>query len=159
VFEEADPPLFAMLIDAQVRGGDPQPASTAIQLAKLTVPRARLVYLLASRRRNPREEAPLEAGLRDPDPQVRRAAVQWAAEEKLAQYRPQLAAILQDGSITPDLFLATVAGLEMLDGANPADIDKTPASKYVLPLIADASRPAPLRALALRIATSHLRID
>ncbi len=37
--------------------------------------------------------------------------------------------------MTADLFLATLAALEMLDGRSPQDFDKTPPGKYVLPLL------------------------
>ncbi len=65
--------------------------------------------------------------------------------------RPQVEAILNDPQISVDLFLATLAALEMLDGVSPAQFDKTPPGKFVLPLVKDEKRPAGLRALALRM--------
>ena len=49
------------------------------------------------------------------------------------------------------LACTALAALEMLDGASPADIDKTPAGQYVLPLVRDVKRPAAVRAQALRL--------
>ena len=152
LFEHADPFLFAMLVNALARCEEPHSEYTATRIAALKLPRARLGYLLASRRHNPLEQAALRTGLKDSDPAVRRAAVQWAAEEKLTGYRPQLQAMLNESGLSTDLFVATLAGLEMLDGVNPADIDKTPASKYVLPILKDDKRPASTRTQALRLA-------
>jgi putative heme-binding domain-containing protein len=53
--------------------------------------------------------------------------------------------------VTADLFMATLASLSVLDGVNPAEIDKTPAAKYVLPLLADEKRSPAVRAQALRL--------
>jgi putative heme-binding domain-containing protein len=107
--------------------------------------------LLAARIRNPKEQTFVKRGLADESPVVRRAAVQWIAEEKLSDFRPQVEAILNDPNITADLFLATLAALEMLDGVPPAQFDMTPPGKYVLPLVKDEKRPAAVRALALRL--------
>ncbi len=110
-----------------------------------------LAYFLAARKKFPRSQSTVELGLKHPDQRVRRAAVQWVAEERLTKFRPQLEAILNGGGITNELFLATLAGLEMLDGVNPKDFDKTPASEYVMRIVRDESRPATLRAQALRM--------
>ncbi len=53
--------------------------------------------------------------------------------------------------MTTDLFLATLAALELLDGVDPANFDKTPAGKYVLPVLLDEKRPAAVRTQALRL--------
>src|SRR5262249_31252665 len=87
--------------------------------------------------------------LADPDPDVRRLAVQWAAEEKLTDLKPRVEAVFDGKGMTPDLFLATLAALEMLDGKKPEDFDKTPAGQYVVPLLKDETRPPALRAKAL----------
>jgi putative heme-binding domain-containing protein len=107
--------------------------------------------LLAARLRDPRDESLLTIGLGDHDPDVRRLAVQWVAEEKLQDLRPRVEAVFNSTAVTADLFMATLAALEMLDGIKPEDIDKTPAAKYVLPLLADEQRPSAVRAQALRL--------
>ena len=114
-------------------------------------PRHRLLYLLIARRKFPKFRDAIEAGLSDDAPTVRRAAVQWAAEERFQELRPQIEAVLDSQPMTTDFLLAAIATLEMLDGTTPADIDKTPASKYVLPIVRDSKRTASVRAQALRL--------
>jgi putative heme-binding domain-containing protein len=89
--------------------------------------------------------------LADPDPDVRRLAVQWAAEEKLTELKPRVAAMFDSKGMTTELFLATLAALEMLDGKKPEDFDKTPAEQYVVPLLKDEKRSPAVRAQALRL--------
>lgn len=113
--------------------------------------RFRLAATLAARHRAPRDAAVLELAIDDRDRLVRRAAVQWVAEEGLTQFRPKVEGALNEASITADLFLASLAALEMLDGRKPEEFDKTPPEKYVLPIVADLNRPAAVRAIALRL--------
>ncbi|MDB5390834.1 MAG: Cytochrome c, partial [Planctomycetaceae bacterium] len=110
----------------------------------------RIGLVLAARQRFPQNKELLTLFWKDQDALVKRLLVQWVAEEKLKDFRPQLEAILSDPALTSDLFLATLAGLEMLDGVNPTEFDKTPASKYVLPLV-QKEVPAGVRTLALRM--------
>jgi len=145
---------------------------------KASAPRVRQAMLLAARKQAPQDDRLLRVALADPDPDVRRLAVQWAAEEKLTELRPAVEALFgregeapaeprtspKPGSagalpsraaparaMTPELFLATLASLEMLDGRNPADFDKTPAEQYVVPLLKDEKRSPAVRAQALRL--------
>ncbi|REJ84652.1 MAG: hypothetical protein DWQ34_10725 [Planctomycetota bacterium] len=108
-------------------------------------------YLLAARRLNPEFEDYVTYGLSNEYPEVRRSAVQWAAEEGMTDLRPQVEAVLQSEPMTTDLFLATLAALEMLDGKDPKDFDQTPAGQYVLPLLKDAETPASVKVQALRL--------
>jgi putative membrane-bound dehydrogenase-like protein len=112
---------------------------------------ARLAMLLAARKQNPKEDRLVTIALNDHDADVRRVAVQWVAEEKLKELRPRVEAVLSSSGMTAELFLATLASLQMLDGGNPADFDKTPPENYVIPLIKDAQKSAAVRAQALRL--------
>lgn len=93
----------------------------------------------------------LVQAVKTPDAVVRRAAIQYIAENRLRDRRRLVEETLQSDDLTTDLFVASLAALAMLDGANAADIDKTPAGKYVLPIVQDTRRPARVRALALRL--------
>jgi putative membrane-bound dehydrogenase-like protein len=127
------------------RGVASRRATVANQASRL-----RLALGLTARQRFPQDQELVALLFKDPEPSIKRVAVQWAAEEKFKDLRPQVEAILRDPSLTSDLLLAALAGLEMLDGVNPVDFDKTPASKYVLPLVQKEGAPA-VRALALRM--------
>lgn len=100
---------------------------------------------------DPHASSFVAAALASPSALVRRVAVQWAAEENMKDLCPQVEAVLKSEPMTTDLFLATLAALEMLDGKPPADFDKTPAGKYVLPLLKDDKTPAAVKAQALRL--------
>lgn len=113
--------------------------------------RVRQIMLLAARKQAPRDERLLAVALADADPEVRRLAVQWAAEEKLVAFKPRVEAIFDSKGMTTELFLATIAALEMLDGKKPEDFDKTPAALYVVPLLKDEKRSPAVRAQALRL--------
>lgn len=130
---------------------------------KASPPRVRQAMLLAARKQSPREDRLLRVALSDHDPDVRRLAVQWVAEEKLTELRPAVERMFGDTSprpsalapqpspMTTELFLATIAALEMLDGKKPEDFDKTPAEQYVVPLLKDEKRSPAVRAQALRL--------
>ncbi len=120
-------------------------------------PQLRLATLLAARRASD-GEAPskivvqfLVSTLTDRDYAIRRAAIQWVAEARLRDLHPQVERVLEDPGISSDLFLATLAALEMLDGVDPKEFDKTPPGKYVLPIVRDEKRSPTVRALALRM--------
>jgi len=112
---------------------------------------ARRAMLLAARMQNPREDRILRVALSDADADVRRIAVQWVAEENLRDLRPRVEAVLSARGMTPELFLATLAALQMLDGGKPADFEKVTPESYVLPLVRDGKRSASVRAQALRL--------
>ena len=118
---------------------------------KASAPRVRQAMLLAARKQAPREDRLLRVALSDHDPDVRRLAVQWLAEEKLTDLQPRVAAMFDSQGMTTELFLATIAALEMLDGKKPEDFDKTPAEQYVVPLLKDEKRSPAVRAQALRL--------
>ncbi|MFG0331993.1 MAG: PVC-type heme-binding CxxCH protein [Maioricimonas sp. JB049] len=145
----ADPFLFAMQMRQFSRVSDSR--QYARWWDAKPIPEGRLLLTLAQRQRDPRDTSLLERQLQDPYPPVRRAAVQWVAEEGLVDFQPQVAAVLRGEPMTTDLFLATAAALEMLDGKNPKDFDSTPAGSYVLPLLQDESTPAAVRVQALRL--------
>lgn len=113
--------------------------------------RTRTAVLLAARKRFPQNAEITRLGLGDADVLARRVAVQWVAEQHLKELRPQVEALLDQEPMTADLFLAVLAALEMLDGKDPANFDKTPSGKYVLPILLDENRPVAVRTQALRL--------
>jgi putative membrane-bound dehydrogenase-like protein len=115
-------------------------------------PRQRLGLLLAIRRNGgPLMEAPLRSFLRDPDPAIRRAAIQWVAEEGLNEH----AQLLDDAAtmlpVSRQLIEAWLAAKELL--ANPGPL-RNPNSEpggeaFVIKYFNDTTQPAALRAFAL----------
>jgi putative membrane-bound dehydrogenase-like protein len=146
-----DPFVLSIMVSLLARDFGPDDFARLLTPGSGAAPRVRMAMLLAARQRDPRDETLLTIGLGDHDPDVRRVAVQWVAEEKLKDLRPRVEAVFNSSAVTADLFMATLASLEMLDGTKPEDIDKTPAAKYVLPLLKDDKRPAAVRAQALRL--------
>ena len=91
-------------------------------------------------------------GLADPDASVRRATVQAVAELNLVALKPDVEKLLASEPMTEDLFLATIASLEILDGKSPQVFDQTPAAKYVLPLLKTSLDQPGIAIQAIRLA-------
>jgi putative heme-binding domain-containing protein len=144
-----DPFVFSTVVSrlASPHQRERRPIRANLLDAKLLPLRLRQAFALSTLD----DRSMLEAALRDRDNLIRRAAVQYAAEHRLIDLRPTIEKLLDDDRLTSDLFLATITALAMLDGAEAAEIDKTPAGKYVLPIARDASKPERIRALALRL--------
>lgn len=146
-----DPAVFATLVETLARHLPREELLAPLLPGGQRPAKWRLASLLAARRQDSRRADAAELGLADGDPQVRRAAVQWAAEERFTDLRTVVDGLFASRGMTPDLFLATLAASQMLAGTAATDIDKTPAAQVVLPLIADAERSADVRAQALRL--------
>ncbi len=82
---------------------------------------------------------------------LRRLAVQWIGEENLSDLRPDVESLLADPHTTPDLFLACLATLQLLDGKPASEFEKNPPTQYIAAMVTEANRPAALRATALRM--------
>ncbi len=104
-------------------------------------------------RGEPETFAPIAVnGLADPDASVRRSTVQAIAELKLTALKPEVEKLLAAEPMTEELFLATLAALEMLDGKSPVEFDKTPAAKYVIPLLKTSLDKPAVAIQAIRLA-------
>jgi len=95
-------------------------------------------------------QAPLATLLKDEDPLVRFAAVQWVAEAKLEANREQIVEGLGAGATTRQLFEAALAALERLDGSIHGAKDESSGDQYVLRLAQDPKTVPAVRARALR---------
>ena len=143
--------IFSALLTSLVQHNDIEAIAQGFFATADASSARRLLFLLAARQKDFQQTEIVERGLADGDASIRRAAIQWVAEEGLEQFRPQLEGLLRDGGITNDLFLATMAALEMLDGANPQETDKTPAKERLMAVVTDETRSPVLRARALRM--------
>jgi hypothetical protein len=99
--------------------------------------------------------------LADPEGAVRQRALQWAGQSGLTSLRGQLDEALAAGPVTPALFetyLETVSHLEPAhaeayrrrSAPYAKSIARPLPPRFIESFLADRSRPAPLRALALR---------
>ncbi|HUQ70790.1 MAG TPA: c-type cytochrome, partial [Planctomycetaceae bacterium] len=86
-----------------------------------------------------------------PDPGVRRAAVQWVGEANHKELRWLVESQFRQPGMTTELLLASLATLSLLDGVPASEFEKTPPTAYALAMVTDASKPAALRATALRM--------
>ncbi|MBI4603046.1 MAG: hypothetical protein HY721_13895, partial [Planctomycetes bacterium] len=87
-------------------------------------------------------------------------AVQWVGEEKLAERRGDLERTLEAGSVSGPIFEAYLAAASLLRGEAPDARDMVSRDESLLALARDASRPASVRALALRgVSPAHPGLD
>jgi putative membrane-bound dehydrogenase-like protein len=117
-------------------------------------PAKRLGILLAARRSHSAQRlSHLSDWLQDSDPAIRRAALQWVAEEPLPDYAQKLDLALQ-GDVTRMVFEAYVAALDQF-AAGKSDADRKASAAQrdarILKIALDDQRGPILRALALHM--------
>ncbi len=134
-------------------GYTPQEAAKRIHLDQTPSPQVRLALLLAARQSSGSgwADAVLPVAFADPDPQVRFTAIQWVGEARLAQFRGEIERELENSKTTADLFDASLASLEMLDGVKRKPGNEFSGADYALRLACDAKVADNVRAMALRI--------
>jgi putative heme-binding domain-containing protein len=144
----ADPDPF--LVSAAVTAlGRAEHVPVLLAQAGASDPRMRLGVLLALRRSN-QEKArkSLRAFLADSDPEVRRCAIQWVGEERLAEWAGQLEAAATKQPNNAALFKALLAARHLLAGGKP---EAEPVDEaWLARVLHDADQPAAFRRLALR---------
>jgi putative membrane-bound dehydrogenase-like protein len=87
--------------------------------------------------------------LADPDPEVRRCAIQWVGEERLDKWAGGLEKAAVKTPTTPALFRSLLAARHLLAGGKP---DSDPADeKWLAQVLNQNDQPAVFRVLALRM--------
>jgi putative membrane-bound dehydrogenase-like protein len=150
ILADKDPFLAAAALDVL---GRPQHTSllAAARLQRAD-PRLRLGILLALRRGGTDAgRALLPEFLADPDPEIRRAAIQWVGEERLNDYAALLDRSAARPPVTQEVFEALLATREFLAGAQRRPSDEFAGQDYIARIVNDAAQPAALRAIALRM--------
>jgi putative membrane-bound dehydrogenase-like protein len=113
--------------------------------------RVRLGVLLALRRGDSAAApAAVQTFLNDPDASVRRAAIQWVAEENRRELEPLLEAAVSRAPVTRELFEAFLAAKEMLAGVARKPTDEPSGEDFIVKILNDDAQPSTLRAIALR---------
>lgn len=148
-----DPFVVAAALEGLKRQRDALPPILAERASQAKTARLRLAVLLAARLCDRPLVELCEQFLLDPDPALRRAAIQWVGEERLMQLAKQIDASAALPPVSREVFEAWLATRELL--ANPGPL-KNPSQEpsgdvLVLAVLRDAKQPAALRALALRM--------
>ncbi len=89
--------------------------------------------------------------LRDPDPDVRFAAVQWVGEERLKEFREPLVEALSVGPATARLFGGYLSALERLDGVSRTPSDEWGGEQYIVRALEDPKTSPEARHWSLRM--------
>jgi putative heme-binding domain-containing protein len=115
-------------------------------------PARRLGLLLILRDTDrPEARALLPRYLADSEPSIRFAAIQWIGEHRLTSYRAPLLAGLTAGSATRELFEATLAALEQLDGCQRDPRNELAGEEYIARLLKDPQTPPAVSRRGLRM--------
>jgi len=112
-------------------------------------PKVRLGILLALRRTSDTSAA--AKFLEDTDTAIRRAAIQWAGEDKLSDLAGPMEKSASRLPVTKEIFEAYLASTDLLAGRNPGQVDQVGSEILIARVFDDAAEPAVLRALALRM--------
>ncbi|HMF11319.1 MAG TPA: c-type cytochrome, partial [Gemmataceae bacterium] len=89
--------------------------------------------------------------LQDPDPSIRRAAIQWVAEERLHEYAKLLPAAASREPVTKELFEAWLAANDFLSGTKRQPTDEPAGEDFIAKIVKDDQQPAVFRTLAMRM--------
>jgi putative membrane-bound dehydrogenase-like protein len=117
-------------------------------------PTAMRLGILLALRRTGDEKARVELYhfLDDPDPGVRRTAIQWVAEEGLKNFSVRIDQAASKAPVTREVFEAWLAARAILDGktsTNPSG--EIPGEEYVATILKDSKQPLALRSIAVRM--------
>jgi putative heme-binding domain-containing protein len=115
-------------------------------------PKVRIGVLLSIRRTDATEgQKSLPTFLSDPDPEVRRAAIQWVAEDRIKSLAPLLPESASRPPVTRGLFEALLAAQDMLSGGKRNSRDESSGEQFVAKILGDSKQPPVFRAMALRM--------
>jgi putative membrane-bound dehydrogenase-like protein len=144
---DPDPFLLSAAINSFARF---EKVRRLIHYSRSSDPRLRLGALLTLRKRGDSQgAAELKRFLADPDPEVRRCAMQWVGEERLKEWAGQLETAATTVPTKPPLFRALLAARHLLAGGKP---DAEPIDeKWLSRVLYDSAQPSVFRALALRM--------
>jgi putative membrane-bound dehydrogenase-like protein len=124
----------------------------AIARQRNLTPAQRLGVLLVLREGNrPEARTLLPIFLSDHDTSIRFAAIEWVGEHRLEEFRPRLLTGLASSAATRNLFEATLAALERLDGKRRDPSDEVAGEDYIVALLSDAHTSAAVLERGLRM--------
>lgn len=113
---------------------------------------SRLGALLALRRRTPDNGAKvLPMFLADPDPAIRRAAIQWVAEDRLTEHKDAIAKSALKEPVTRELLEALLAAQQMLEADPKKPLAESSGEEQVVRIIKDMKQPMVFRQFVLKM--------
>ena len=146
---DPDPFLASAAITAVARRGD---ATFLHEHARAKDPKIRIGMLLAMRRTgDPAHRDAIPEFLEDPDPGVRRAAMQWVGEDGLREYAKAIELTAARPPVTRAVFEAFLAAMDALQARGSTRVDAMGSEAFIAKTLEDPEQPAALRALALRM--------
>ena len=150
VLRDADPFLASAALAALDRSG-----ASDLLLPSLNSKdaRMRLGALLVMRRagKDPGKHDMLRKFLADPDPGVRRAAIQWVAEQRLRDYRDSIDESAAKEPVTRDLFEALLAAKTMLASDPGKPLPESSGEEHIARIVKDPKQPVVFRSFGLRM--------
>jgi putative membrane-bound dehydrogenase-like protein len=154
-------PGFTKLTEILSKSNDPLLTHAAIQLLSRELLKTHMslantehgLGILLAARRNETVGAyfaaeQLDQFLTVDNPDTRFVAVEWIADDKLVDYRPDLERMLNSSALDYRLFRAVAAAIDRLDDKEPSD---QPSVKLLLAKIKDTDAPNAIRSLCLRM--------
>lgn len=148
VFEDSDPYVLQAARTALQASAK---RHHLVQLLSAGDPKQRLQVLLTLRATGDAAgKSVLPKILRDDDPLVRAAAVQWIAEDQLVDLKPQLLETIAKGASSRQLMVAYVTALAKLDSAAKPG-GEIAGDDYLAKILVDPNVALPVRKRALRM--------
>lgn len=98
----------------------------------------------------------LEQGLTAADRRVRRTAIQWIGEGGFNELAEKVTEQLDAKDSTPELFLASLATLSLLEGTAPSVFEQTPPAERLVKWLQEKPRSPGFRVQALRLIPANV---
>jgi putative heme-binding domain-containing protein len=146
---DKDPFLASAALEAL---GNEKFETFLLRLRGKASPEMRVGVLLALRRAGTaRGRAAIPDFLADESPEVRRAAIQWVAEERLHEYAKLLPAAASREPVTKELFESWLASNDFLSGTKRQPTDEPAGEDFIANILKDNKQPVVFRTLAMRM--------
>lgn len=146
---DADPFLAGAALEGL---GRPGKSDLLLPLLESKDARQRLGILLAIRRaQGPGARNRMPQFLADPDPAVRRAAIQWVAEDRLTEHKEAIAKSALKEPVTRELLEALLAAQQMLEADPKRPLAESSGEEQVVRIIKDVKQPLVFRQFVLRM--------
>ncbi|WP_339728416.1 PVC-type heme-binding CxxCH protein [uncultured Gimesia sp.] len=168
--------VVAKILNQAIEKQDPFVDSTMIRLisetfkeahfkktlnySKTLSPRLRLLLILAARQSYPKSEELIQIALSNPEADLKRAIVQWIAEENLVSMKPEMLAIINSQEVSGELFDAVLAGIQMLEGEQRSRNDEALGTEFAFKILENENYSMNARARALTVVPpSHAKLS